>query len=229
MHINEIFYSIEGEGHRIGQPTIFVRVQGCPWRCPYCDTPQAQESGFGLVMTPEEVVGKVSEITEITGCHTIEFTGGSPEIQLQEIRAVMNRLVSRFTGPLKFVFQVSGAFDITYLRDDFTSDICFCYDHKSEETGVPFNVDVKKLTRLDEIKFVLTPDNVESESTNIKNILKMNSLVNIIVTTESVQGEPEKWKEMTETLLRGHIPQNCDQIHILPRLQQLYWPYEPSR
>ena len=36
--INEIFYSIQGESSRIGLPTIFIRLTGCPLRCQYCDT-----------------------------------------------------------------------------------------------------------------------------------------------------------------------------------------------
>ena len=38
LRINEIFYSIEGEGARVGEPTTFVRLSGCNLRCPFCDT-----------------------------------------------------------------------------------------------------------------------------------------------------------------------------------------------
>ena len=73
MYINEIFYSIEGEGRRIGQPTIFVRMQGCPWRCPYCDTPAAQEFFLGLEMAPEDVATKISDIRARTGCSVMRI------------------------------------------------------------------------------------------------------------------------------------------------------------
>ena len=36
--INEIFYSIQGEGYFTGTPTVFVRFSGCNLRCPFCDT-----------------------------------------------------------------------------------------------------------------------------------------------------------------------------------------------
>ena len=38
LQINEIFYSIEGEGVRVGQPTTFVRLSKCNLRCHFCDT-----------------------------------------------------------------------------------------------------------------------------------------------------------------------------------------------
>jgi len=39
--INEIFQSLQGEGVFTGYPSIFLRLQGCPVGCPWCDTQQA--------------------------------------------------------------------------------------------------------------------------------------------------------------------------------------------
>ena len=39
--VNEIFYSLQGESSRVGLPTIFIRLTGCPLRCQYCDTEYA--------------------------------------------------------------------------------------------------------------------------------------------------------------------------------------------
>ena len=46
--INEIFYSIQGESSRIGLPTIFIRLTGCPLRCQYCDTEYAFTEGYKM-------------------------------------------------------------------------------------------------------------------------------------------------------------------------------------
>ena len=36
--INEIFYSLQGEGHHTGYPSVFIRFAGCNLACPFCDT-----------------------------------------------------------------------------------------------------------------------------------------------------------------------------------------------
>ena len=38
LFVNEVFVSLQGEGHFTGTPAIFVRLQGCDVHCPWCDT-----------------------------------------------------------------------------------------------------------------------------------------------------------------------------------------------
>jgi 7-carboxy-7-deazaguanine synthase len=38
LKINEIFETIQGEGRYTGIPSVFIRLQGCPVGCPWCDT-----------------------------------------------------------------------------------------------------------------------------------------------------------------------------------------------
>ena len=38
LRITEVFYSLQGEASRVGLPTVFVRLTGCPLRCAWCDT-----------------------------------------------------------------------------------------------------------------------------------------------------------------------------------------------
>lgn len=40
-HLDEIFFSIQGEGGELGRPHVFCRLGGCPLRCVYCDTPRS--------------------------------------------------------------------------------------------------------------------------------------------------------------------------------------------
>ena len=45
LFVNEIFASIQGEGRFTGTPCVFVRFQGCPVRCAWCDTREAMTPG----------------------------------------------------------------------------------------------------------------------------------------------------------------------------------------
>ena len=45
LHINEIFYSIQGESTHAGRPCVFVRLTGCNLRCKWCDTEYAFYEG----------------------------------------------------------------------------------------------------------------------------------------------------------------------------------------
>lgn len=74
MKINEIFYSIQGEGANTGKPAVFVRFSGCNLACAFCDT----DFHKSTTMTEEEIVTKV----ESYGCCFVVFTGGEPLLQL---------------------------------------------------------------------------------------------------------------------------------------------------
>ena len=56
--INEIFYSLQGEGYHTGTPVIFVRFSGCNLKCDFCDT-QHEE---GKMMTDDEIIAEVKNI-----------------------------------------------------------------------------------------------------------------------------------------------------------------------
>lgn len=61
LNINEMFETIQGEGAHTGIPSIFVRLQGCPVGCPWCDTKHTWEIKADLNVTPEAVINKGQE------------------------------------------------------------------------------------------------------------------------------------------------------------------------
>jgi len=85
--VNEIFYSLQGEGFWTGTPMVFVRLSGCNLRCPFCDT---DHSEFRL-MGPEEIVKEVVQLDRGAnrrnpswdGCGHVCMTGGEPLLQLE--------------------------------------------------------------------------------------------------------------------------------------------------
>ena len=70
LQVNEIFYSIEGEGARVGQPTTFVRLAKCNLRCFFCDT----EFDSFTEMSLQEIVDEVRKHS----ADWVSLTGGEP-------------------------------------------------------------------------------------------------------------------------------------------------------
>lgn len=74
MVINEIFYSLQGEGKLIGTPSLFVRIAGCPLRCTWCDTKYAWPNDAGTDYSIEELKQKILAYET----RHIVITGGEP-------------------------------------------------------------------------------------------------------------------------------------------------------
>lgn len=70
--INEIFYSLQGEGFYTGTPSVFVRFSGCNLSCPFCDTDHNQ----GVMMTADEIAAAVNAYPT---SHVV-LTGGEPSL-----------------------------------------------------------------------------------------------------------------------------------------------------
>lgn len=73
LSINEVYESIQGEGLLAGTPSLFIRLQGCNLRCPWCDQPEALDFKGGPLST-EELLEKVKK----TPFRHAVVTGGEP-------------------------------------------------------------------------------------------------------------------------------------------------------
>ena len=78
--INEIFYSIQGEGEFAGTPAVFVRFSGCNLNCPWCDT----DHSHGGEMTRDELETAVRKLLAGRDGAIIVLTGGEPALQLHD-------------------------------------------------------------------------------------------------------------------------------------------------
>ena len=70
--INEIFYSLQGEGFHTGTPAVFVRFSGCNLKCPFCDTRHEE----GVFMTDEAILAEVQRHP----ARMVILTGGEPSL-----------------------------------------------------------------------------------------------------------------------------------------------------
>lgn len=76
LKVNEIFYSLQGEGGRQGEASIFIRLSGCNLHCDFCDT----EFESGNWMDLNEILSKIKDFH----CNWIVWTGGEPSLQLND-------------------------------------------------------------------------------------------------------------------------------------------------
>ena len=79
LKIIEIFPSLQGEGLRQGEPTIFVRFSGCNLKCYFCDTKYAWQGGKDYPV--EEVLEKIRKIRKAFPARWVCLTGGEPLLQ----------------------------------------------------------------------------------------------------------------------------------------------------
>lgn len=79
LKVVEVFPSVQGEGLRQGEPTIFVRLAGCDLRCDFCDTKYAWSGGSDVPVA--EVAARVRRIRKRFAADWVCLTGGEPMLQ----------------------------------------------------------------------------------------------------------------------------------------------------
>lgn len=83
--VNEVFYSIQGEGARAGSANVFIRLAGCDLACSFCDT----EFESAVEMTAEDLAARASSLMP-RGPRKAILTGGEPTLQYdQELHAAL--------------------------------------------------------------------------------------------------------------------------------------------
>jgi 7-carboxy-7-deazaguanine synthase len=104
MVINEIFYSIQGEGLLAGVPSVFIRIAGCPIGCKWCDTKYAWDPTAGEDLSTEQIIDKIGQWQ----CQHVIITGGEPMVnaELPELATALKKQgkhITIETAGVKFV------------------------------------------------------------------------------------------------------------------------------
>jgi 7-carboxy-7-deazaguanine synthase len=142
--VNEVFFSIQGEGTRAGLPCVFVRLTGCPLRCAWCDTVYAFHEGRRREI--EDVVAEV----EAFPCRLLTLTGGEPLAQ-PEAFPLVSRLADR---GFEVLVETSGHISIGEL-DPRAVAIVDIKAPGSGESGRMHADNLDLLRPRDEVKLVL--------------------------------------------------------------------------
>lgn len=136
--VNDIFFSLQGEGFHTGRAAVFVRFAGCNLRCPWCDT----DFSHHTPMTAEQIAERVFSYS--TDPRTlIVLTGGEPSLQVDSaLLSVLHRHHQTIT------IETNGTHPIPDDIDWIT------LSPKADSTVV--------LTRADELKLVYDDQPVEA-------------------------------------------------------------------
>ena len=87
MNINEVFFSLQGEGKLAGLPSVFIRTSGCNLRCTWCDTPYTSWEATGGPLNVDQILDRISAYDT----KHVVLTGGEPMIA-QGVEELTHRL-----------------------------------------------------------------------------------------------------------------------------------------
>jgi 7-carboxy-7-deazaguanine synthase len=144
LRVTEIFASLQGESTRVGLPTVFVRLTGCPLRCTWCDTTYAFRDGQSR--TVQAVLDEVAP----HALHHVCVTGGEPLAQT----ACIELLTALCDAAYSVSLETSGALDISAV-DPRVSRIVDLKAPGSGEVSRNHLPNIDQLTPHDEVKIVL--------------------------------------------------------------------------
>jgi 7-carboxy-7-deazaguanine synthase len=146
MKINEIFFSIQGEGKWTGLPNIFLRCSGCNLRCAYCDTKSSYDDG--KIMKTRDILNEIGKFP----CKKICITGGEPLLQ-KEVFELIDTLIE---NNYEICLETNGSIDIQQLIEKksllISMDIKCPSSQMSEEMNFE-NLDF--LSKNDQLKFII--------------------------------------------------------------------------
>lgn len=144
LRITEIFHSLQGEASRVGLPTVFVRLTGCPLRCTWCDTTYSFTGGEAW--TVDAVLAEVGRYPVRQVC----VTGGEPLAQ----KDCLPLLSALCDAGYDVSLETSGALDIAGV-DPRVARIMDLKAPGSGESERNLWPNLAHLTTRDEIKIVI--------------------------------------------------------------------------
>ena len=166
--INEIFYSLQGEGYHSGTPAVFIRFSGCNMKCDFCDTQHED----GVMMSDDEILEEVRKYP----CRMVVLTGGEPALSVDFNFVNALHLIGKYV-----TIETNGTRKLPVNIDWVTCS--------------PKDGSQLKLERIDEVKVVFTGQDVSPYlKLNAKHhFLQPCSCLNTAEVVEYILSHPE-WR-----------------------------------
>ncbi|OIQ99015.1 7-carboxy-7-deazaguanine synthase [mine drainage metagenome] len=210
LKISEIFHSLQGESSRVGLPTVFVRLTGCPLRCTWCDTDYAFTGGSSM-----SVAGVLAEVGRY-GCGTVCVTGGEPLAQ----RSCPDLLKALCDAGYSVSLETSGALDLAGV-DPRVAKIMDLKAPGSGESEKNRWQNLAQLTASDEIKFVLASEADYQWAKTAVGERKLDALCPVLFSP--VAGQLDS-TQLAGWILRDRLP-----VRFQLQLHKLLWGAERGR
>lgn len=210
LRITEIFYSLQGETSRVGLPTVFVRLTGCPLRCTYCDTAYAFAGGQNM-----SLAAILAEIVRYSTPY-VTVTGGEPLAQ----KNCLPLLSALCDAGYQVSLETSGAMDVTEV-DQRVMKILDIKTPASNEIEKNLWSNLAALKTHDEIKFVLCD---EEDYTWAKRVLRDRELTKICPVLFSPTHEQLSPTTLADWILRDNLP-----VRMQIQLHKLLWGMQPGK
>ncbi len=210
LKITEIFYSLQGEADSVGQPTVFVRLTGCPLRCNYCDTAYAFTGGDWMSL--EAVVSRVGQLALRHVC----VTGGEPLAQ----KACLPLLTRLCDAGYSVSLETSGALSLEGVDARVTKVV----DVKTPASGEAQRNLYAELAHLlphDQIKFVICDRADYDWSRDCIERLDLAGKANVLFSPSAGQLAP---RELADWILADRLP-----VRLQLQLHKLLWGEVPGR
>jgi 7-carboxy-7-deazaguanine synthase len=204
LRVSEVFHSLQGESTRVGLPTVFVRLTGCPLRCTWCDTTYAFSGGETLS------IPVVLERVAAFDCRTVCVTGGEPLTQANCLTLLMVLCDAGYSVSL----ETSGALDISAV-DPRVSRIVDIKAPDSGETDKNRWENLAALRPSDELKFVLAS---RADYDWAKSVLARRHLDGICPVLFSPVADTLPPTQLAEWILADHLP-----VRFQLQLHKILW------
>jgi 7-carboxy-7-deazaguanine synthase len=217
VQVTEVFYSIQGEGRRMGVPTTFVRATGCHLRCTWCDAAYAFHGG--AKRSVDDLMAEVRAKPTREVC----FTGGEPLLQkdawefLERLLGEGYSVVLETSGNVPFA-RASG------LPPEQRARLCVSMDVKCPGSGMAQHNDLALLGDLrpsDQLKFVVAD---RADFDFAVRVLREHGMPPCPVYLNPVGGTDPK--RLVEWLLAERDP---PPVHAGVQLHKLVWGDVPGR
>jgi len=206
LKINEIFYSIQGEGLQVGVPTIFLRLFGCSLRCSWCDSMYAVEGDDYSEDTVDNILSSIEEFR----CKNICITGGEPLDQQEGLVCLVDQLLKK---DYKILLETAGYISPMPIFED--PSVLISMDCKCPGSGMVKKTNFSILRSLglkDQIKFVIKDLTDYEYARNV--VLKNNFSAKVIF--QPVYGS--SLKNLADLTLKDNLD-----VRVIPQIHKLIW------